>query len=73
MTQKQKKVLALAKAEIKKHGEYVIPYDHPDCELTRTQARSYADQRKTALSLVKKGLLVIEQQDRRVTVFNFPE
>lgn len=62
-------VLKIAKQDIKKNGSYVIPKDHPRCELTRKQAKNFKEEMKTAMKLVKKGVLEIEQDDRELRSF----
>lgn len=69
----EKKVIAIAKEDIKKNGSYAIPKNHPDNELTKAQVKNFAAELKVARGLVKKGVLEIEQDDRRIVSFVFPD
>lgn len=65
-----------AKAEIKAEGEYsgyMNPKNHPDNALTAQQKKIFAEEKKILTSLVKKKMLEVVADDRRVTGYNLCE
>lgn len=64
------------KAETKKTGSYlgyVIPYNHPDNELTPKQKALFDNERKIARKLVKKQILSVVCDDRRIAAYDLVE
>lgn len=64
------------KLEVKRHGEYVgyaIPSNHPDNELSKEQKQFFNQERKIAEGLVKKKVLQVTSQCRRITGYDLRE
>jgi len=62
----EKKLLNIAKEDIKLNGSFCIPKNHPDNDLTKAQVKQFQKEIECARKLVKKKILKIVADDRRI-------
>ena len=63
------KILSLINNELRKNGNIVIPTNHIDNGLTKEDRQLFKEIKKEVKKLLKKGQLVLVQEDRRLSAF----
>lgn len=73
LTQKELKLINFIKKDIIRNGDFAIPLDHSDNNLTRNQARLLKEELVLAKQLEKKNILQTISKSRREYCFIFRE